>query len=143
MRFSPDIEYDELSWKDKITVNYCHRKLHQLPYYPTAVEGSDLPILRQRDVTAVLSTALQSLPPRRNANATIAFKGSVHEREMIENLGFDAVDLNDLAGCPKADDASKCHHLLHGERGRCAANVVWCYREWLMRPLNPPTEQTY
>ncbi len=70
----------------------------------------------------------------------IAYKGSAHERYWIENVGFDAVDLNELAGCPKADQASKCHHLLHGAGGRCAANAVWCYRDWLTRPLNAASE---
>ncbi len=132
LRFSCDSEYAFLSDTDKHTVWFCERYLHGLPFYPSASEGIDLPILRQRDLLPVLSATLQtgSLPDRTH-KVVVAYKGSANEKDWIESLGFEAFNLDEI-DCPKTKSMIyQCSGSLHRDCSKCAVNSVMQFKNFL------------
>ena len=94
--FTPALDYSQLDWKDRKTVNYVYHHIYGLRFNASPGEQA-LP-----DTLAIimLQTLYQSL--RTSTQYVVAYKGGSVEKRLLDKLNIPHVNL-EFFGCPKVD----------------------------------------
>jgi len=116
----------ELSVKDRITANYVHRNIFDIPYgefWPGMLKGSKV----------------ETLVEHLHGRGIVAFKGGCIEKNVLKHLRIPGINLEEF-GCPKVDTLLKecpftfktCgHHQLTS--AHCPREEVSVMEWWLNR----------
>ena len=130
LRFSPDVELQNLPDSELRKIRYCETRVHGLRFYPSAAEVNDQRVIPQSSANAVISTLLAH-GASSSSTRLVGYKGNDHERTLIESLGFTPVNLEDLGCPPVALGYYRCNPRLHGDCTRCAVNHVLRFLDFL------------
>ena len=94
--FTPALDYSQLDWKDRKTVNYVYHPIHGLRFNANPSEQA----LPDSLAMVMLQTLYRSLCT--STQYVVAYKGGSVEQTLLDKLNIPHVNL-ELFGCPKVD----------------------------------------